>query len=126
MSYNVTFKENVDHLRVGISGKRTPGNEVEDSLKAWSKVAEICRERNINHILAILKISGHLPDMASYNIGDLAEKYGWSRGFKLAVVTKDEYSRKVNLLSETVAVNRGFDVKVFDNEQDAKTWLLES
>ena len=125
MSYNVTFKENVDHLRVEISGTRTRGREVDDAIKVWSHVAEIGKAKNITHILAIIKITGFMPKIASYNIGDLAEKYGWSRSLKLAVVTKDEYSRKANLFTETVAVNRGFDVKIFDNEQDAETWLLE-
>ena len=126
MPYNTTFKENVDHLRVEVIGKRVQGSEVDDSIDVWTQVAEICKAKNINHILAILRITGKMPTMASFDIGSLAEKFGWSRGFRLAVVTEDEYSRKANLFTETVAVNRGFDVKIFDNENDAKSWLVDS
>ena len=126
MSYNVTFIENVDYLRVEISGARKQGKEVDDAIKVWSRVAEIGKAKNITHILAIIEITGFMPKMASFDIGNLADKFGWSRSFKLAVVTSDEESRKANLYTETVAVNRGFDVRIFDNEQDAKIWLLDS
>lgn len=124
MEYDITFKENVDHLRLEISGTRTRGSEETDAIKSWSKVAEFCKAKNINHILAILRITGPMPPWASFQIGALAEEFGWSRKFRLAVVTLDKESMKANLFTETVAVNRGFDVKIFDNEQDAKSWLL--
>jgi hypothetical protein len=54
------------------------------------------------------------------------EEFGWSRRFKLAIVDVNEDSRKDNLFTETVAVNRGYNVKIFDNENDAKEWLLQS
>ena len=126
MSYKVNFKENVEYLRVEISGTRTRSREVDDAIKVWSQVAEIGKAKNITHILAIIEITGFMPTMASFDIGNLAEKFGWRRSFKLAVVTSDEESRKANLFTETVAVNRGFDVKIFDNEQNAKIWLLDS
>ena len=125
MPYKVTIKEKEDHLRVEISGKWTKGNEVEEVISAWSQVVEIGRTKNINHILAIGKVTGHLPPMAAYDMAKFPDDHGWSRKFKLALVALGE-SWKSNLFAETVADNRGYDVKVFDNEQDAKAWLLDS
>ena len=62
--------------------------------------------------------------MASYDIVDRAEEFGWSKRFRLALVDCNEASRKDNLFTETVAVNRFYSLLVFDNEQDAKGWLL--
>ena len=125
MPYNVTIKEKKDHLRVEISGEWTVGDESEEVISAWSQVVEICHTKNIKHILAVGKVTGHLTPMAAYDIANSPDKLGWSRKFRLAVVALGE-SWRSNLFAETVASNRGYDLKVFDNEQDAKIWLFES
>ena len=125
MSYNLNFKEKGDHIRVEISGEWTKGKEEEEVIGAWSQVVTLCQAKNINHILAIGKVTGRLPTMSAYNMAKFPDKHGWSRKFKVAVVPLGA-SLKSNLFAETVLVNRGFDVKVFDNEQDAKIWLLDS
>ena len=125
MSYNLTYKEKEDHLRVEISGEWNKGKEAEEVISAWSQIVEICHAKNINHILAIGKVEGSLLPMAAYDMAKFPDNHGWSRKFKVAVVTLGS-SLKSNLFAETVIVNRGYDVKMFDNETDAKTWLLES
>jgi hypothetical protein len=125
MSYNVNIKEKEDHLRVEISGEWTIGDEAEEVISAWSQVIEICKTKKINHILAIGNVIGKLTPMAAYDIANFPDKHGWSREFRVAVVALGE-SWKSNLFGETVAENRGYTLKVFDNEQDAKIWLLES
>lgn len=125
MSYNLNFKEKEDHIRVEISGEWTKGKEAEEVISAWSQVVKICHKQNINNILAIGKVTGHLLPMAAYDMAKFPDNHGWSRKFKVAVVPLGA-SLKSNLFAETVLVNRGFDVKVFDNEQDAKIWLLDS
>ena len=125
MPYKVNIEEKEDHIRVVISGEWTKGNEAEEVISAWSQVVEICHMKNINNILAIGKVTGLLSPIAAYNIAKYPGDHGWSRKFKLAVVALGE-SWKSNLFAETVADNRGYTLKVFDNEQDAKTWLLES
>ncbi len=125
MPYNVTIKEKEDHIRVEISGEWTIGNEAKEVISAWSQVVEICHTKNINHILAIGKVTGHLTPMAAYDMANFPDKHGWTRKLRLAVVALGE-SWRSNLFAETVADNRGYTIKVFDNEQDAKTWLFES
>ena len=126
MPYNVIIKEKEDHIRAEILGNWTRNKEIEDAIRVWSQVSEICHTKNINHILAIIKLSGHFPRMAVYKIAQSPEKFNWSRGFKLALVYFGEESIKSYLLMETVADNRGYTVRIFDNKHDAKEWLLES
>jgi hypothetical protein len=126
MSYIMNFEEKDDFLKVEITGTRTRRNELVDAIEVLSNVNEIGKAKNINKILLILRITGPLPSMVSYDIGNKAEELGWSRMFSVAAVTMDEYSMKSYLFIETVAVNRGYNVKIFDNEQDAKIWLLSS
>ena len=126
MLHIINIEEKDGYLKVEIFGKRNLRNEAVDAIEVLSKVDKIRKAKNINNILLILRITGHFPFMASYDIGDKAGKLGWSRMFRVAAVTMDEYSMESYLFIETVAVNRGYNVKIFDNEQDAKTWLLES
>jgi len=125
MSYNLNFKEKENHIRVEISGEWTKGKEAKEVMSAWSQIAEICHSKKINNILAIGKITGHLRPMAAYDMAKFPSNHGWSRKYKVAIVAlRSSFSS--NLFSETVLVNRGYDVKMFDNEKDAKTWLFES
>lgn len=126
MSYNITVKEKGNHIRVEVTGKRIPGKEVEDAGIIWSQVSEICRTKNIDKILLVSKVTGPLSFLASFNIAATPKDYGWSHRLRLAAVILDEEARKGYLFSETVGVNRGYIVKIFDNEQDAKTWLFEA
>jgi hypothetical protein len=126
MTYKVNIEEQQNYIRVEVSGKRIPGKETDDAIRVWASVAETCRKKNITRILAINNIPGRLPALAAYSLAESPEEFGWSRHFKLTVVDVNEDSRKDNLFTETVAVNRGYNVKIFDNENDAKEWLLQS
>jgi hypothetical protein len=125
MSYKVIIKEKEDYIRIEISGEWTIGNEAEEVISAWSQVVEICHAKNIDNILAVGKVTGHLTPMAAYDMANFPDKHGWSRKLRLAVVALGE-SWRSNLFAETVAENRGYTIKIFDNEQDAKTWLFKS
>ena len=126
MTYDFIIKEKSDHIRLEISGSWTPGNEAEDVKSVWARVAEICRTNNVCRILAIWDIPGHLPTLAAYNMAKSPEEFGWSRRLKLAVVYSSGQRMQDSLFGEDIAVNRGYNIKMFNNEQDAKAWLLES
>jgi len=124
MPYEVRIREFEDYIKVEASGKRTPGNEEKDALSVWSRVAEVCRAKQIDRILGIYNITGRLPTPAAHAIAYNPARFGWSRRFKLALVDLNEESRQDVLYVEDVAVSSGYKVRVFDNEQEAKAWLL--
>ena len=124
--YQVTIEENPSYVRANVSGDRIPGRELTDAVGAWSEVADVCRTKGINRVLATIDLSGRFPTLAADNLAKAPEDFGWIREVKMAVVDVNEESLQDNLFTETVAVNRGFPVRMFDNEQDARAWPLES
>jgi hypothetical protein len=126
MSYDVSITEHKDYLRVQMSGKRNSSQEPEDSIRAWTQITEACDKANLDRILVVSNITGRLETLAPLDIARSHESFGWSKHFKMAFVSFDEESWNDISFAETVGVNRGFFVKLFDNEQDAKAWLLSS
>ena len=127
MPYKVTIRENPDHIRVKVKGKGDPDNEVDDSLGVWTQVADFCRKsrkKGVIYILSVWDVPSHLSTVAAFEIGNFVLEIGRDLSFKLAVVQLHEKRLKGSLFAEKVAVNRGVHVKVFDNEREAKEWLL--
>ncbi len=102
------------------------GNEAQDSINIWLQVAMACRESNVSLILVLSEIIGHLPTMAAFEIANDPEAFGWSRRLKLAIVDLNNEARPDSLFGENVAVNRGFNLKIFENEPEARAWLFET
>ena len=126
MSLEISIKEFQDYIRVEVSGARTSGKEKEDAVNLWRRVVDACSESGINRVLVVSSVTGRIPTLEAYEVAGHPEEFGWSRDYKLALVDLDEESRRDNIFAENVAVNRGFQVKVFDNEQEAEIWLLVS
>jgi hypothetical protein len=126
MAYKFTILENRDYIRVEASGKWTPGKELDDVSKVLAQVSDICQNKNKNYILAIWDVEGPLPVMIGYDIVESANKFNWGRNFKLALVFTYQEKFKDAHFVETAAVNRGYWVKMFENEHEAKLWLLGS
>jgi hypothetical protein len=127
MSYKVTIREKPDHIRVKVKGQWNPENELDDSLSVWIQVADFCRKRQkkgVIYILSVWDVPGHLSTVSAFEIGNAALEISRGLKFKLAVVQLHEERLKDSLFAEKVAVNRGIRAKVFDNEREAKKWLL--
>ena len=123
MTYDVSMIEQNHYLKFVISGDRRPGQQAKDSIDAWTQIFNTCRAMDNNLILVIFKLSGSLPLMESYKIVEHLAKDDLNRQFVIAVVDFNEVSFKDNRLAETLAVNRDFTVRVFDNEPAAEEWL---
>ena len=124
MPYDVQIETRGDHLRVNVSGIRSPGREVEDSVHTWKQVADVCRDTGIEKILTIFELEGRLSPIDAYDIVARTKEFGWSHAFKMAVVDLNSETLDDNLFAETVAVNRAYEIMVFDNVADARDWLL--
>jgi len=123
MAYDFTIEEKDGFLRVEVFGERHPGKVLEDIKFVWSRVTETLREKNINKLLAILHLTGKVSTVGGYNTVQAADDFGWMRNDRVALVATTEESYQINAFVETVAVNRGYQLKVFDNEPDAYEWL---
>ena len=115
---SLAFKHKIfrRYLRVEISGERTPGSEVRETLEIWKEIAKIAVAEDRMKILTIMKISGRLPMDSAFQVAKSAELIGWRRNFKLAVVAP----------RKSVLVNLGYEVKMFSSYWRGKRWLLSS
>lgn len=124
MPYELSIKEQQDHIRVEVSGERIPGHEEEDAVRVWSRVAKVCEAKKQDRILCIHRVTGRLPATAAHAIAFDPARFGWSRRFQLALVNLNEESRQDSLFLEDVAVSSGYQIRIFDSEEEAKIWLL--
>jgi hypothetical protein len=124
MSHEVSIREHPDYIRLEVFGEWTPGQEEVDAVSTWSHVADVCLAKQKDRILAIYNVTGHLPTRTAYSVAHAPEKFGWKKHLKVALVDFYEASPQVFLFAEDVAVSSGYQVRVFDHEQDAKAWLL--
>ena len=126
MDYKVNIKKENNYLRAEIYGKRVPGKETANMSEAWRKIGIAGRNENIYKILAILNVTGHLKKSTTLKMSLSPSEIGWSRDFKLAAVDLNRDSIDANKFSVLISGNRGYDTKLFNNETDAKAWLLDS
>lgn len=124
MAYSIRISKTEKYIRADVSGNWNPGSELDDALNTWSAMAKYCKVQNTNRILSVWDVRGHLPTVAAYNLIGSLGKIGWEYRFRAAVVHLNENRLKDSLFVETVAINRGFQVKMFDNEESALRWLL--
>jgi hypothetical protein len=124
MAYTFTIEEKREYIRVEVFGERRPGKALEDIQLVWTRVTETMRAKKINKLLAILHLTGKASTVGGYNTVQTADDFGWMRNDRVALVATTEESYQINAFVETVAVNRGYQLKVFDNEPEAHDWLL--
>lgn len=125
MAYNCVITHETDYVRVEVSGRWEPGGELGNAVDVWTRVADACRETGETRILSLWDVSGHLPMLDAYSLASAPDSFGWEHNFKLAVVHLHEERFSDALFAETVAVNRGYEVKIFRDERSAKEWLQQ-
>ena len=114
------------YIRVTVTGTREPGNEVQEIVSTWSRIADYCEEFQLTRILAILKIKGRLPPQSAFSMQEAFEKTGWKRDYKLAIVASPETLLINILLSEKIWATMGYTMKLFHSPRSARKWLLQA
>lgn len=126
MSYQFEVHPNPDFIRVEVSGIRKPGEAAENAHAVGREITSVCRETGIDRILLVVDLSGRLSAIDAFEIVTRSQDYGWSHAFKLAFVDLNAESLADSRFTETVALNRAYRMQVFDNEDDAREWLLNT
>lgn len=126
MAYDVHISEQLNYLRVEITGHRITGQEVRDGKEIWQKISEACETHHLRRILAVFAIKGSLPIHSAFELAKDPAGYGFDRTFKLAYIDLNPGSVPGNKFAVTVAINRGYNVKFFESEPEALHWLLSN
>ena len=121
--YNIDNRE--DHLRVEVRGHRRIETADADNLQLWSDVARACNESGITRVLTIYRMTGPFLPLVIFDLADNPRQIGWTKEHKVALVDGSGAQFEDWKTVETVAINRGFNVRAFEGTGAAEDWLLE-
>lgn len=126
MSYDYEIAVQDGLVRLEVSGDRGAGDHVANADEVGKAIVRACRESGTNRILLLSKLTGRVSPVDQFRSVLHSIKYGWSRKFRMAFVDLNNETVRDTRFVETIALNRVFKVRVFDNEPDARAWLEES
>lgn len=125
VSYESEFQFFRDYLRVVVTGVRRSGDAAFDAGAVGREVVDRCNKAGIYRVLVVLNLTGRLSAIDSYEIVVDSGRYGWNHRFRLAFVDANQESVDGVRFTETVAVNRWYEVRAFTDEDEALDWLLD-
>lgn len=123
MDYQVEFIEKPDHLVAVLSGVRTPVTLVE----AAAAVAGHCVVTGSTQVLIDVRMMrGELNTLETYDVAgrSIPQQPGVRELGRAAILDHTRNLGRVRFF-ETVAINRGLTLKVFDDEELAVAWLRQ-
>lgn len=125
MGFRYSIENAGAYLRFEVSGKRVPDELTENMLEVWSRVAEASRESGVDRVIGINRLTGPVPTLEVFQIGQKVPGLLLPSVRRLAfVVLGGEAALRANLFFENVSVNRGLAARVFKDETEALAWLL--
>lgn len=125
MSYSLSFHENGDYLQVLFSGNFGNG----DVLSIWREINDYLGVHSNKRVLVEEQPGtvGKLDTLEVFEAARFLAAARVARGTKIALlyqaeVTVETFEKAV--FGETVAVNRGLQLKVFHSQEAARAWLF--
>lgn len=100
-----------------------------EHLKAREQLVEICRDHRLHKILVDARALRGAPP-STIDLFDFAASWGGlARDVRLVlagVVPQDVATQKWWKFGETVAANRGFETRIFEEIDEARAWLQDA
>lgn len=121
MSYELKMDEQEDFLRFSISGERTR----ESVVAATIEILDICYDREFSSALIDAReFSGRLHHLDAYDVPAVEYPKLTRRGVvsRVAIVDLKDFSDSFRFF-ETVARNRGYNLRLFGDADEAAAWL---
>lgn len=122
MDYEFEMLEEDGYVVAALGGIRTP----ETLITVAARTTAFCNERQIKRVLIdIRRMSGGLDTLETYEVAghEIPRQESVRRALRAAILDRPENIERIRFF-ETVAVNRGLNVKVFADEDLAVEWLL--
>jgi hypothetical protein len=123
MPYQLQIQQHRGYLHVFVSG----ANTAEVVRSYLHEVLEICATRRCAAVLLEENLTGPPMNLAEiYSIASEGSGYRLARLLKVAFVNSNREHPIANMkFAETVARNRGVNVRIFPAVAEARAWLLE-
>jgi len=121
MSYQLQLEKHPDYLHAAVSG----ANTAENVLRFLREAYEACQRHQVSSILLEMKFEGPALDTGSiYSV--IAQRSDSGKQMrKIAYVAPPGREVAKSKFAETVAINRGVNVRLFPNVESARAWLEE-
>jgi hypothetical protein len=120
MGYQLTFEQYPGYLQATVTGT----NDQESVMKYLRDVRAECKRLGCFRVLIEERLEG--PRLAVDDVFTIASEGAMdAMGIFEAMAYVDPHMGQMAEFAETVAVNRGMPVKIFDSVEAARTWLLE-
>ena len=118
--FDLEFKRLPDYLQVTVTGRNS-----RETVSAYLRqMLDECRRRDCYRVLIDEQLEG--PRLDVMEVFDVASKGSLDAlGVFDAIAYVDRQMGDMAEFAETVAINRGMPVAFFDNEEDARRWLVE-
>lgn len=112
-------------LVVRIGGER-PAVDSDTVDQLWSffeRAASECCQEGIRRMLVVSGARGSASSAAVLSFYRRLEAIGLDLRTRIAVVVTDDAARRVTQLGVAVAKGRGWDIALFETEQEARAWV---
>jgi hypothetical protein len=111
-----------DHIRVIADGDK----DYRFQNRLWQEVTATCEEHDCFRILGISDTTTPLEAVEGYDTARIFRDLKIDSRYRLAWVELNDESRSMTEFIATILANRGLPGRLFDTEEAAKKWLLES
>ena len=119
MSYHLTIEEHPGYLHTKVNGPST----AENALRFLRESYEACVARGVYSLLLEMSLEGPSLDTGSiYSVISQRSDTG-KQLRRIAYVDTGVHGGAKARFAETVAINRGVNVRLFANLADARKWL---
>jgi len=121
VSYQLTIEERPIYVYTRAEGDLTPAN----ALKFLEEAYAACRRSGRRDLLLDMQLHG--PDLNTTNVYEVISQRAADGGKlrRIAYVPLQRADRSMAYFAETVAVNRGVNVRLFESVAAAEHWLSE-
>ena len=119
MPLHIDYKRYPTYLHATITGENNP----QTFAQYTGEILKECKKQNCRRVLMEEKLEG--SRMSTTNIFTMIEDASdVALGFYEALAFVNEKLGEAAYFAETVAVNRGIPIVIFDSVADAEKWLL--
>lgn len=125
MPYDYSIDIRDTHVSVEVRGHRRLETADADNRELWTDVARACGESGTTRVLTIYRMTGPFLPLVIFDLANNPEQIGWTKEHKVALVDGSGAQIDDWKTVETVAANRGFNVRAFEGIGAAEDWLLE-
>jgi hypothetical protein len=120
-AYTVTFEEGPTYLHAKLVGTRSPQNLI----RFLEQVHATCVERDRSDVLLEMHLEGPSLDMGAIFSVITQRSPAGATLRKIAYLETAPLDPVKARFAETVAINRGVNVRLFDQPEAARQWLAE-